>query len=123
MSKKQEFVNYVRDVFVYLGTVDAPVAPMNENAQAYWEALLEGAIKEEKPVLTDNGKQVLLYLQQNQDKTLWKARDIAEGLCISSRGVSGSLRKLVTDGFVEKMGENPTIYSITEKGKNFIIEN
>ena len=52
-----------------------------------------------------------------------KARDIAEDLFISSRGVSGVLRKLVNDGFVEKMGESPVIYSITEKGKNFIIEN
>ena len=27
------------------------------------------------------------------------------------------MRKLVTDGFVEKMGESPVLYSITEKGK------
>ena len=25
-------------------------------------------------------------------------------------------------GFVEKMGESPVLYSITEKGKEFIIE-
>ena len=93
---------------------------MTPNIKAYIEALKDN--KSDKPVLTDNGKQILLYLQQNQDKTLWKARDISEGLMISSRGVSGSLRKLVTDGFVEKMGESPVIYSITEKGKNYIIE-
>lgn len=93
---------------------------MTPNIEAYIEALKDK--KNDKPVLTDNGKQVLLYLQQNQDKALWKARDIAEGLFVSPRGVSGSLRKLVTDGFVEKMGESPTIYSITEKGKNYIIE-
>lgn len=93
---------------------------MTPNIEAYIEALKDK--KNDKPVLTDNGKQVLLYLQQNQDKALWKARDIAEGLCVSSRGVSGSLRKLITDGFVEKIGNSPTIYSITEKGKNYIIE-
>ena len=53
---------------------------------------------------------------------MWKARDIAEGLFISSRAVSGAMRKLVTDGFVEKVGQDPVIYSITEKGINIKIE-
>jgi predicted transcriptional regulator len=53
---------------------------------------------------------------------LWKARDIAEWLFISSRTVSGSMRKLVSDGFVEKVGSEPTIYSITELGKNVEIK-
>ena len=41
---------------------------------------------------------------------------------VSSRTVSGTLRKLVTDGFCEKIGQDPVIYTITEKGKEFIIE-
>ena len=36
--------------------------------------------------------------------------------------VSGAMRKLVTDGFVEKVGQDPVIYSITENGKNINIE-
>ncbi len=51
-----------------------------------------------------------------------KAKDIAEGLMMSSRRVSGSIRKLVTDGYVEKIGQDPVIYALTEKGKNKIIE-
>jgi predicted transcriptional regulator len=31
------------------------------------------------------------------------------------------MRKLVTDGFVEKLGDSPSIYSITEKGINIEI--
>ena len=62
------------------------------------------------------------FLQKNVDTPMWKARDIAEGLFISSRAVSGAMRKLVTDGFVEKVGQDPVIYSITEKGKNIDIE-
>lgn len=115
---KQEFIEFLNALMAAAPNVVEE--KMTPNIQAYIEALNDK--KADKPVLTDNGKQVLLYLQQNQDKTLWKARDIAEGLFISSRGVSGSLRKLVNDGFVEKMGDSPTIYSITEKGKNFIIE-
>jgi predicted transcriptional regulator len=40
---------------------------------------------------------------------------------ISSRGASGTLRKLVNDGFCEKLGQDPVIYSLTEKGKTFVI--
>ena len=31
------------------------------------------------------------------------------------------MRKLVTDGFVEKIGQDPVMYSLTEKGKNIEI--
>ena len=51
----------------------------------------------------------------------WKARDIAEGLFISSRTVSGAIRKLVNDGFVEKNGKDPVVYTITEAGKTIEI--
>ena len=53
---------------------------------------------------------------------MWKARDIAEGLFISSRTVSGAMRKLVTDGFCEKVGADPVVYALTEKGKNYNIK-
>ena len=49
------------------------------------------------------------------------AKDIAEGLFVSSRTVSGAMRKLVTDGYVEKVGQEPVVYAITEKGKNIEI--
>ena len=112
---KQEFIDYLNALMAA-----APQIEMSANVKAYIDALME--TQEEKPVLTDNGKQILLYMQQNTDKTTFKAREIAEGLFISSRGVSGSLRKLVSDGFADKFGESPVIYSLTEKGKNYIIE-
>ena len=44
----------------------------------------------------------------------------------SKAGVSISytpwLRKLVNDGFVEKVSNDPVIYILTDKGKNFIID-
>ena len=92
---------------------------MTENVKAYIEALTDK--KNEKPILTDNGKLVLKYLQ-NAEPGIYKAKDIADGLFVSSRNVSGAMRKLVTDQFVEKVGESPVLYTLTEKGKNFIIE-
>ena len=92
---------------------------MTENVKAYIEALTDK--KNEKPILTDNGKLVLKYLQ-NAEPGIYKAKDIADGLFVSSRNVSGAMRKLVTDGFVEKVGESPVLYTLTEKGKEFKIE-
>lgn len=118
MSKKQEFINYVKDLIDV--TSEYPV-PMSEDARLYWEAFC-GTNDVEKPMFTDNGKLILKWMQENTNDPMLRAKDIAEGLFINSRAVSGAMRKLVTDGFVEKMGENPTIYSITEKGKNIKIE-
>ena len=113
MSKKQEFIkvaNMLIDQTNFNWEEEA-------DAKAYWDAFT--ATKEEdKPEFTDNGKMILKYMQDNADKENFKAKDIGEGLFISSRTVSGSIRKLVTDGYVEKIGQDPVIYTLTEKGKN-----
>ena len=114
MTKKEKFVKYVEDL------MDGNCYEMNEDVRLYWEAF-KGKAEEEKPLFTDNGKLILKFLQDNTDIAMWKARDIAEGLFISSRTVSGSIRKLVSDGYVEKIGQDPTIYSITAAGKNIEI--
>ena len=108
MSKKQEFIEYVKE------SVDWTDA--SENVKIYWEAFISKEEKE-KPMFTDNGKLILQFLRDNPDTTTWKARDIAEGLFITSRTVSGAIRKLCTDGFVEKVSQDPVIYTITELGK------
>lgn len=93
---------------------------MTENVIAYLNLLKE--VKDEKPVLTQNGAPILKHLQEHQEVKMWKAKDLAEQIGITSRGVSGAMRKLVNDGFCEKMGNNPSVYVLTEKGKNFKIE-
>lgn len=117
--KKKEFIDYVTALMDYTKEMDAPV--MSDNAQMYWD-ILRAEQESEKPMFTDNGKLILDYLQKNQEAKMWKARDIAEGLFISSRTVSGAMRKLVTDGFVEKVGQDPVVYALTESGKNIVIE-
>ena len=118
MSKKQEFISYVKDLMD--ATSEYPV-PMSDEARLYWEAFC-GTTETEKPMFTDNGKLILKWMQENTSDPMLRAKDIAEGLFINSRAVSGAMRKLVTDGFVEKVGQDPVIYSITEKGKNIKIE-
>ena len=118
MSKKQEFIKYVENLINYAKETDGPA--MSEDAQIYWDAFTSQK-ETEKPIFTDNGKLIIQFLQTNDLTPMWKARDIAEGLFISSRAVSGAMRKLVTDGFVEKVGQDPVIYALTEKGKNIEI--
>ena len=117
MSKKQEFIKFVNELIVA-----APAVEPNEDAALYWAAFCGLDENGEKPLFTDNGKLILKFLQEHQDTPMWKARDIAEGLFISSRAVSGAMRKLVTDGFVEKVGQDPTIYSLTDNGKTITVE-
>lgn len=75
-----------------------------------------------KPAFTEIGLDILAYLQNGHEKNN-KAKDIAEGMSLPSKKISGAMRKLVTDGYVEKFGQNPVIYSLTEQGKNFDITN
>lgn len=117
MSKKSKFIECVEDALfskVDLNDLDPDIVD-------YWNAL-KGASDVEKPMFTDNGKLIIEYLKNLPEGTpAMKSRDIAEALFISSRTVSGAMRKLVTDGFVEKIGDSPVLYLITEKGKNIEI--
>ena len=112
---KQEFLDFLNSLME--AAPDVVEEKMTENVKKYIETL--SGIKDEKPIITDK---VILDYMQKTDVPMMKAKDIGDGLMISSRKVSGSLRKLVTDGFVEKVGQDPVIYALTEKGKNFIIE-
>lgn len=117
MSNCKDFL----DFFDYLvenckEPVELP-APVKE----FYERLkVEGSLQADKPLLTESGLEILEYLQSEEGKNL-KAKDIADGMSVSSRKISGAIRKLVTDGFVDKFGQNPVIYSLTEKGKQFDI--
>lgn len=120
MSKKSEFIKYVNDLMDYTSKMDAPI--MNEEASLFWDALINEKT-EEKPTFTDNGKLVMKYLQSlPDDAPMMKAKEIAEEMFISSRTVSGCMRKLVSDGFVEKIGKDPVMYILTDLGRNINIE-
>lgn len=109
-SKKETFIMEVESI------LENGIS-LSEDAMTYFIAL-KGSEDKEKPAFTENGKMVLVYLQENKNiyNNLFKAKEVGEGLNVTSRTVSGALRKLVTDGYVEKMGENPVVYSLTDKG-------
>lgn len=115
MSKKQKFIEFVEE------NLFSKVSEVDEEVLDYWNALKIVDEKMEKPVLTDNGKAVLKFMQTEMSSG--KCRDIADRMMLSSRTVSGTMRKLISDGFVEKIGTEPIVYCITTKGKELIIEN
>lgn len=118
MSKKDTFISQITAA---LG--DAPEQVLTGDALDYWNVLIQTG-DTSKPKFTENGKLVLGYMIENKEtfRNLFKAKEIGEGLGISSRTASGAMRKLVTDGYVEKIGQDPVVYALTEKGLTALVE-
>jgi DNA-binding MarR family transcriptional regulator len=114
--------NKIKSFLDYFDSI-AELPPMPEDAAEFLQSLRDKQEEEEnKPLFTETGIAILEYLQTCGQARL-KAKDIADGMGLSSRKVSGSIRKLVTDNYVDKVGSNPVIYTLTDQGKNFNIEN
>lgn len=118
MTKKENFIEEVKAAINGLENGEmTPETYFSSDALDYWNGLQatgdEGRVK-----FTENGKLVLKYMQENKEayNNLFKAKDIGEGMGISSRTASGTMRKLVNDEYCEKIGENPIVYSLTNKG-------
>lgn len=74
-----------------------------------------------KPAFTKNGLLILKFMQTCGMASM-KAKDIAANIELASKSVSGSMRKLVTDRYVEQFGKSPAIYALTAKGKEINLE-
>ena len=105
MSDKEKFIKMVEEL---ISKID--VSEYSDEMR-YFESL-----KEDKSEggLTENGQKILSFMQESKEKynNLFKAKDIAEGIGTSSKAVSGSMRKLVKDGYVNKVGKEPVIYEL-----------
>lgn len=119
MSKKEKFINVVEDLF---RKTDMQVFAGDdyEDVMTYFEAIkICNNDNSDKPQVTKIGKTILIYMREKELEgiTIFKSKDF-EPAGLSSRTVAGSIKKLVADGFCEKLGENPSVYSLTDKGKN-----
>lgn len=117
MSKKQKFIDYVESELFSKKNLDE----IDEDVKIYWEAT-KAEKEDEKPLFTENGRMMLKFLQEHQDVPMWKAKAIGDELLVSSRVVAGAMRKLKDDGYIEKVGENPVLYMLTDSGKNVKFE-
>ena len=120
MNKKDLFVMMVES-FLEKGTVEGTLSTSQlDEAIAYFNAFKSTQDKKaDKPQFTDNGKLILKAMIENNEEraNMFSAKQIAEYAFITSRQVSGAIRKLVTDGYCEKVGQDPIIYSLTDLGK------
>lgn len=117
MDKREKFINCIqKEIF---DNADC----YSENYEADWEDICDFwmIFKAGKSVggMTENGQKILRFMQENESvhNNLFKAKEIGEELFMSSRSVSGAMRKLITDGYATKTPGNPVIYSITTEGR------
>jgi len=117
MSKKECFIKEIQEIINDLHEGTKIEDYLSSDALDFWNGLNTSG-DTDRPAFTENGKLVLGYMQINKNtyNNLFKAKDIGEGLGISSRTASGAARKLVTDGYIEKVGKDPVVYSLTQKG-------
>ena len=108
MTVKERFIEEIENLLEETNTM------LSEESMNYLESLKVS--KGGSKVITENGLKILQFMQENWERhnNIFKASEIGEGLFIS-----GSMRKLVSDGYAKKEGKDPVVYSITDKGKTF----
>lgn len=110
MTNKQAFVKTVAQIL--------NESELSEQALAYWRDLKKQA--EAAGKMTESGRNILECMQSGaEDKESFTAKEIGEALQVSGRSVSGSIRKLIQDGLVEKVSQEPVAYGLTAAGKEY----
>lgn len=126
MNNKEIFIKIVDYCFDDGGVILSDNFTEEEYLAAinFWKEFKEGKVKESKG-MTENGTKLLSWMQENEVSmcNLFTSKEAAEALFTSGRSIAGSMRKLVNDGYVEKIGKDPVRYSLTEKGKTYQFDN
>lgn len=120
MTKKQAFLEIVgKEIFERSDIYGENYPDTFSDALDYYNALIASDDKSNEG-FTENGAKILMYMKDNKESysNIFKAKSIGEGLGISSRAVTGSMRKLVNAGYVEKIEGSPCVYSVTTSGEN-----
>ena len=122
-KKREEFIKMVQSMVDFIENEahepDEPIYYSIEAKEFFEDFKKVKEVKQSsKTEITENGKKILLYMQQERENcgNTFTAKGIAEGIFSSSRSVSGSMRKLMTEGYVIKTGTDPVSYSITDLG-------
>ena len=119
MTKREKFIEFVEHM---INQMNFSASELDEHKEAldFYATLKATAAEQEKPLFTEKGKIILQFMQDNKAtyNNMFKAKEIGEKLDISSRGAAATIRKLITDGYVEKFGNEPVVYSLTTLGEN-----
>ena len=120
MTKREKFIEFVEHMMTQMN-FSASELEENKDAIDFFASLKATTAEPEKPLFTEKGKIIFQFMKDNKEtyNNMFKAKDIGEKLAISSRGAAATIRKLITDGYVEKFGDEPVVYSLTTLGENF----
>lgn len=93
-----------------------------ETALSFWEQYKAKKVSTAGKI-TENGKKILEWIKENTKNAddAFTSKEIAEALFTTGRAVAGSMRKLVTDGYIKKIGKDPIKYSLTENEENALV--
>lgn len=112
---KEEFIKNVEEAIK-----KNPELFSNDSIE-FFEVFKSGKLDAEKKksMFTEKGKEILIYIQEHyQDfNNTFSSKQIGESMNMPAKSVSGSMRSLVANGFIEKINDKPVVYSLTEKGK------
>ena len=127
MTEKEEFLKTVESLLKVMDspseTIDRNTIHFNDQSKKYCEFLItqdkaNPTSMGSASIFTDTNLKILICMRENYKKhnNVFSSKSIGDEIFMTSRSVSGSIRKLVELGFVEKMGKNPVSYSLTQKG-------
>ena len=119
MTKREKFIEFVEHMMTQMN-FSASELEENKDAIGFFASLKATTAEQEKPLFTEKGKIIFQFMKDNKEtyNNMFKAKEIGEKLDISSRGAAATIRKLITDGYVEKFGNEPVVYSLTTLGEN-----
>ena len=122
MTDKESFLDYVGRIIEEFDK-DITKTVHGDQVRRYWKVLLDGEETDKK--VTENGQKILIFMQENEEamNNIFTSKEIAEALFVSGRSISGSMRKLFGDGYINKEGNNPVKYSLTDLGRNLSLKN
>lgn len=108
-ERKDIFINTVERLFTKYTFEDE----IPQEALDFFEDYKKGKSSNKKKI-TEKGINLIKEMREINDWTTAKA--VGDRLDIAGRSVSGTFRKLVEDGYVEKRAGSPASYKITKKG-------
>ena len=112
------------DYAEYLGESVSEI--LSDEAYRYWVKILDE--KKNRISFTEYGKQILSFMQEHRLDyyNSFLAKMVGEEINLSSRAVSRAMLRLISDGYVERVGKrgpnDPVLYGLTEKGKNVCLQ-
>jgi hypothetical protein len=112
MTNKEKFIEELTSA------VDLSLI-LSDESLVYWNDFVKG--KASLGGMTEAGEKVLTWMLENEKlhSNVFSAKVIGEGLFIHARSVTGAMRKLIADGYVEKVGQNPVSYSLTDTARSW----